>query len=85
MVAFVKGTRTQPACGFSYRVLTILNEIGADYEVRERGSRWLRGGAGGSANLHMGCSARLHAEQLWQFIEMLHGTRCRAGFGTHIH
>lgn len=33
VVAFVKGTRTSPSCGFSYRVLTILNEIGADYEV----------------------------------------------------
>ena len=33
VVAFVKGSRTQPACGFSYRVLTILNEAGADYEV----------------------------------------------------
>ncbi|BFI25074.1 hypothetical protein AXG93_773s1130 [Marchantia polymorpha subsp. ruderalis] len=33
VVAFVKGTRTAPQCGFSHRVLTILNENGADYEV----------------------------------------------------
>lgn len=33
VVAFVKGTRTQPQCGFSYKVLSMLNEIGADYEV----------------------------------------------------
>lgn len=33
VVAFVKGTRTQPQCGFSYKVLTILQESGADFEV----------------------------------------------------
>ncbi|KAG0613350.1 hypothetical protein M758_6G096500 [Ceratodon purpureus] len=33
VVAFIKGTRTAPQCGFSHRVLTILNEQGADYEV----------------------------------------------------
>ncbi|KAL3700523.1 hypothetical protein R1sor_018545 [Riccia sorocarpa] len=33
VVAFVKGTRTAPQCGFSHRVLTILNEVGVDYEV----------------------------------------------------
>lgn len=33
VVAFVKGTRFQPQCGFSHRVLTILNDIGADYDV----------------------------------------------------
>lgn len=33
VVAFIKGTRTSPSCGFSYRVLNILNESGADYEV----------------------------------------------------
>lgn len=33
VVAFVKGTRTSPQCGFSHRVLTILNEQGVDYEV----------------------------------------------------
>lgn len=27
MVAFVKGTRTQPQCGFSYKVLTLLQEV----------------------------------------------------------
>ena len=33
MVAFVKGTRTQPQCGFSHKVLSILNEVRAPYEV----------------------------------------------------
>lgn len=33
VVAFIKGTRTAPRCGFSHRVLTILNEQGVDYEV----------------------------------------------------
>eukprot|EP00884_Botryococcus_braunii_P017146 jgi/Botrbrau1/4114/Bobra.152_3s0061.1 len=33
VVAFVKGTRFQPQCGFSHKVLTILNEVGADYDV----------------------------------------------------
>lgn len=33
VVAFVKGTRTQPQCGFSHRVLSMLNELHADYEV----------------------------------------------------
>jgi hypothetical protein len=33
VVAFIKGTRTQPQCGFSHKVLTILNESGAPYEV----------------------------------------------------
>lgn len=27
VVAFVKGTRRQPQCGFSHRVLSILNEV----------------------------------------------------------
>lgn len=27
VVAFVKGTRTQPQCGFSYKVLTLLQEV----------------------------------------------------------
>lgn len=27
VVAFVKGTRTQPQCGFSHQVLTILTEV----------------------------------------------------------
>eukprot|EP00887_Chlorella_sp_A99_P001855 scaffold19.g1855.t1 len=33
VVAFIKGTRTAPQCGFSYKVLTLLTETGADYEV----------------------------------------------------
>ncbi len=33
VVAFVKGTRTQPQCGFSHKVLSILNEVRAPYEV----------------------------------------------------
>lgn len=33
VVAFIKGTRTSPQCGFSHRVLTILNEHAVDYEV----------------------------------------------------
>jgi glutaredoxin-related protein len=33
VVAFIKGTRTAPQCGFSHRVLTILNEQAVDYEV----------------------------------------------------
>jgi Grx4 family monothiol glutaredoxin len=34
VVAFVKGTRTQPQCGFSHKVLTILTETcGGDFEV----------------------------------------------------
>ena len=32
-MAFVKGTRRQPQCGFSYKVLSMLNELGANYEV----------------------------------------------------
>lgn len=34
VVAFVKGTRYEPACGFSYKVLTTLTEIsGQEFEV----------------------------------------------------
>ncbi len=33
VVAFIKGTRTAPQCGFSHKVLSLLNECGADYEV----------------------------------------------------
>ena len=33
IVAFVKGTRTQPQCGFSYKVLSTLNELRVNYEV----------------------------------------------------
>ncbi|CAI7910210.1 unnamed protein product [Closterium sp. NIES-54] len=33
VVAFIKGTRTSPQCGFSHRVLTLLNEARVDYET----------------------------------------------------
>ncbi|CAD7702129.1 unnamed protein product [Ostreobium quekettii] len=33
VVAFIKGTRTKPECGFSYQVLTLLNKSQVDYEV----------------------------------------------------
>lgn len=33
VVAFVKGSRTQPQCGFSFKMMTLLNEARADYEV----------------------------------------------------
>ena len=33
VVAFIKGTRTAPQCGFSYQLLTILNQNRVDYEV----------------------------------------------------
>jgi Grx4 family monothiol glutaredoxin len=33
VVAFIKGTRTAPQCGFSHKVLTLLNESRIDYEV----------------------------------------------------
>ena len=33
VVAFIKGTRQQPQCGFSFKVLSILNDNKADYEV----------------------------------------------------
>ena len=34
VVAFIKGTRTAPQCGFSHKVLTILSEVaGPDFEV----------------------------------------------------
>ncbi|KAI8465313.1 MAG: glutaredoxin [Monoraphidium minutum] len=33
VVAFVKGTRSQPQCGFSYKMLSLLNDVKADYEV----------------------------------------------------
>jgi glutaredoxin-related protein len=33
VVAFVKGTRSQPQCGFSFKMLQLLNESKADYEV----------------------------------------------------
>jgi len=33
VVAFIKGTRTQPECGFSFNVLNLLNGTQADYET----------------------------------------------------
>lgn len=33
VVVFVKGTRQQPMCGFSHRVLSLLNDCKADFEV----------------------------------------------------
>lgn len=33
VVAFVKGTRQSPQCGFSYKMLTLLNDSRAEYEV----------------------------------------------------
>eukprot|EP00475_Leptophrys_vorax_P019010 TRINITY_DN25970_c0_g1_i1.p1 TRINITY_DN25970_c0_g1~~TRINITY_DN25970_c0_g1_i1.p1 ORF type:complete len:367 (-),score=18.29 TRINITY_DN25970_c0_g1_i1:229-1182(-) len=33
VVAFIKGTRSSPQCGFSHRVLTLLNEVRADFET----------------------------------------------------
>jgi glutaredoxin-related protein len=33
VVAFVKGTRSAPQCGFSYKMLSILNDMRTDYEV----------------------------------------------------
>ena len=33
VVAFIKGTRTQPECGFSHQVLLLLNQSRVDYET----------------------------------------------------
>ncbi|KAF8058886.1 GRXS16 [Scenedesmus sp. PABB004] len=33
VVAFVKGTRSAPQCGFSHKMMTLLNDARADYEV----------------------------------------------------
>ena len=33
VVAFIKGTRTQPECGFSHQVLALLNQTSVDYET----------------------------------------------------
>ncbi len=33
VVAFVKGTRTAPQCGFSHRVMSLLTEAGAPFDV----------------------------------------------------
>ena len=39
VVAFVKGTRTQPQCGFSYKVLTILQEVSEAAGQRSSGGK----------------------------------------------
>ncbi|CAG9465148.1 unnamed protein product [Pedinophyceae sp. YPF-701] len=33
VIAFVKGTKEMPQCGFSHRMMLTLNNLGADYEV----------------------------------------------------
>jgi Grx4 family monothiol glutaredoxin len=33
VVAFIKGTRTQPQCGFSHQMLTLLNSSNVEYQV----------------------------------------------------
>ncbi len=33
VVAFVKGTRTAPQCGFSHRVMSMLTESGMPFDV----------------------------------------------------
>jgi len=33
IVAFIKGTRKEPECGFSHRMVAMLDEIGVDYET----------------------------------------------------
>ena len=33
LVAFIKGTRTEPECGFSHAVCGMLNELLVDYET----------------------------------------------------
>ena len=33
VVAFVKGTRVAPQCGFSHRVMSLLTEAGAPFDV----------------------------------------------------
>lgn len=49
VVAFVKGTRTQPQCGFSHQMLTLLNAARVDYQVcnvlddvYNPGAQWLK-------------------------------------------
>ena len=54
VVAFVKGTRTEPQCGFSHRVLTLLNEARIDYEVGRR----MHTGVGNSLRLSCQAAAR---------------------------
>lgn len=46
VVAFVKGTRQQPQCGFSARMLSILTTLKTDFEVRHynrhtKGMSWM--------------------------------------------
>lgn len=54
VVAFVKGTRTSPQCGFSYKVLTLLNEVG-----------W-RGGMGSRCSVKGAVMGRwLHQRSYW--------------------
>lgn len=57
----MKGTRTEPQCGFSHRVLTLLNEARIDYEVgtcRKTFCVYTRGSAVGAVecNLHVSFS-----------------------------
>ena len=33
IVAFIKGTREEPDCGFSHRMINVLNELMVDYET----------------------------------------------------
>jgi glutaredoxin-related protein len=33
VVAFIKGTRSAPQCGFSYKMLQVLNDSRTEYEV----------------------------------------------------
>mmetsp|Transcript_27629 Transcript_27629/g.48813 ORF Transcript_27629/g.48813 Transcript_27629/m.48813 type:complete len:184 (+) Transcript_27629:1-552(+) len=33
VVAFIKGTRTEPQCGFSYSIVSELTRLGCDFEV----------------------------------------------------
>ncbi len=35
IVLFMKGNKLAPQCGFSGQVVSILNELGADYETRD--------------------------------------------------
>ncbi len=34
VILFMKGSKMMPVCGFSARVIAILNELGIDYETR---------------------------------------------------
>ena len=35
VVVFIKGTKTQPACGFSDRIMTILTTAGIDFVTHD--------------------------------------------------